>query len=379
MERKKTRIDSIREIGREKGIKIRDTIYGNSNTHMLDFRIVSGDFYEPLQKENGKYAWQYKNCVEIMDFPMMKNIFPQLDNFHYSGKDKLPYFTAGLRDIAYKIQNGKKAAIEGGPCLFGTDEVMVKVTTKAGTEEYFDYNTGKSYLQENDNRGKMDFGNFMKKYGREIKAIDFVNKKVGLTPQEWIFIKFPFEMARVFSAPLVIPIPDMSYIKYLEALLSYTEDKVKEETLCKFRTIVYKISDQYLELIDRLQSIYKEVHCEVVHERNKKLIEKYYREREPYMEKRKVLRNLTGIPEKLESVKDYVSMPALPYYLYGIDTIIEVDSMDETDSFRKCRKAHKGSLNLACILLPEFLSRDKKHTIFDAPRSWKEYGAYVVE
>lgn len=131
-------------------------------------------------------------------------------------------------------------------------------------------------------------------------------------------------------------------------------------------------------MIEQMRTLYQSVRCEVVHARDKQLCEKYYEARSPYMERNKVIRNLTAIPEKLESVKDYVSMPALPFYLFGINNVIEVDSMDETDSFRKCRKAHKGALNLSCILFPELLSTDMVHTIFDAPWDRKEYGRYEM-
>ena len=61
-------ITSIAQLCREKGVKPEATIYGQSSRQMLDFQIVSGDFYRFVQKENGKYALRYKECVEIFDF-----------------------------------------------------------------------------------------------------------------------------------------------------------------------------------------------------------------------------------------------------------------------------------------------------------------------
>ena len=66
-------------------------------------------------------------------------------------------------------------------------------------------------------------------------------------------------------------------------------------------------------------------------------------------------------------------MPALPFYLLGIRDILEIDSVDETDSFRKCGKAHKGTINLSCILYPEKLSSDGKNTVYHANQEFKEY------
>ncbi|MGN0132244.1 MAG: hypothetical protein ACI4AA_07385 [Lachnospiraceae bacterium] len=355
-----------------------NTIYQNSCREMLDFKIVSGDFYQLVKRDNGKYALQYKDCVEILDFPMLTELFPQLAGIRYPLRDKLPYFTTGLSETAGKFYAGEKVAVEGGPCLFGTDEVKIEVIGKNGRKDYFDYNTGKSYVESGEINEKKDFKEFVALHAGEIQAIRFKNSKPALTPQEWAFIKYPFEIAEALSAPLVIPIPDMSYIKYLEAVLEKVDEKVKRDALEEFRMVGYEISDLYLDVIDRMRALHKNVHCDVVHVRDKEICRKYYEERSPHIERKKIIRNLTGIPEKTESIKDYVTMPALPYYLYGIPNVIEVDSMDETDSFRKCRKAHKGKLNLSCILFPELLSKDQTHTIFDAPRDRKEYGHYVV-
>lgn len=258
---------------------------------------------------------------------------------------------------------------------------MIEVICRDGRKEYFDYNTGKSYLtyEHEESEDIIDFAAYVNAHARDITAIHFDNRKAGITPQEWSFVKYPFEIAYALEAPLVIPIPDMSYMKYLDAVLEHIDEDARKSALEEFRNVEYTISDMYLALISQMQESYGNVHCEVVHARDSELCDAYYKKRALYMNRNKIVRNLTGIPEKLESVKDYVSMPALPYYLWGIDNIIEVDSMDETDSFRKCRKAHKNDVNLSCILFPELLSTDKIHTIFDAPWDRKEYGNYALD
>lgn len=372
-------ITSITEICEKKGIPTGDTCYRHSCREMLDFRIVSGDFYDVSRNADGDSILLYKNCVEILDFPMLTRQLPQLADIQYPIREELPYFTAGLSELARRIAAGEPVAVEGGPCLFGTDEVRVEVIRKSGQRDQFDYNTGKSYLTHGSEAQDMDLREFVSIYGGEIQSVHFENHKPGLTPQEWAFLKYPFEIAAALSAPLVIPIPDLSYIKYLDAVLRPVEQRVRQQALEEFRSVSHSICDLYLDVIARMGTQYPHTRCQVVHDRDRELCARYYAAREPFMERGKTLRTLTGIPEKLESVKDYVSMPALPYYLYGIENVLEVDSMDETDSFRKCRKAHKGKLNLSCILFPELMARDKVHTIFDAPRQEKEYGKYDVE
>lgn len=337
-------ITSIAELCANSSISFEDTVYEKSSRETLDFKIVSGDFYDFAEKENGKKILRYKQCLDILDFSMVKEQLPLIAGIRYSKKESFPYFSAGLSEIANQIARGEKVAVEGGPCLFGTNEVMIEVVRNDGEKAYFDYNTGKSYREQGQEDEKVDFANYIMLHAKEIKALHFENKKTGLTPQEWAFIKYPFEIARELSAPLVIPIPDMSYAKYLTAVLQEVDPVVRENALAEFREVAHEICDLYLELIEQMKSLHKNVRCEVVHERDQALCQRYYDARSVYMDRNKVIRNLTGIPEKLESVKDYVSMPALPYYLFGINNVIEVDSMDETDSFRKCRKAHKGKL-----------------------------------
>lgn len=371
-------ITSVDKLCEENGLNISETVYGKSKKEMLEFQIISGKHYNFLKKEKGNIL-QYKNTVEILDFPMLVEQLPCLNSISYIKRNDFPYFTSGIYEIAKRMESGEQVAVEGGPCLFGTDEVTVKVISKSGKEIFFDYNTGKSYQEGSTPEETEDFGEFALRHGQEIKEIHFKNRKIGLTPQEWAFIKYPFEIAKAVNGPIVIPIPDFSYMKYLEAILKNVDKQVKMNAMEEFRDKAYEITDLYLDLIGQMQNLNKGIRCEIIHDRNKELCQKYYQLRAPYIERNKVIRTLTGIPEKLESIKDYVSMPALPHYLFGIQNVIEVDSMDETDSFRKCRKAHKGKLNLSCILFPELLSTDAEHTIFNTSWDRKEYGNYVVE
>ncbi|MCR4901447.1 MAG: hypothetical protein K6A23_01195 [Butyrivibrio sp.] len=371
-------VTTIRKICKEKEIDISKTCFKNSNPEVVDFIIVSGENYTCKEKNKDSVSLFYKNTVEVIDFPYLSKILPELKNVDYMIRDRLPYFTAGLDNLKDALENGRKIAVEGGPCLFGTEEVKVEIVHKDGGIRFFDYNTGKTYLEQGGLSDSVSFSDYIKTNVNAIKAIHFHNNKTGLTSQEYYFIKYPFEMAKAFNGPLVIPIPDMSYVKYLDAVIKDLDPKIRGDALEEFRNVEYQITDLYLELIDAMKKLNPNVHCEVVHARDKELLDKYYRAREPFIERSRVIRKLTGIPEKLESIKDYVSMPALPYYLHGISDIVEIDSMDETDSYRKCCFAHKGSINLSCILFPELLSKDKVHTVFEAGRKVKEYGQYEI-
>lgn len=177
-------VTSIDKLCVENHLKLSETAYCKSRKEMLDFRIVSGNYYEFSQKGE-KNIIKYKNCVEIMDFPMLVEALPCLKSIDYIKRNDFPYFTSGLNEIAKKMETGEPVAVEGGPCLFGTDEVTVEITKKNGKKIYFDYNTGKSYQDDGNMEETTDFREFALNHGEEIREIHFENRKSDLTPQEW--------------------------------------------------------------------------------------------------------------------------------------------------------------------------------------------------
>ena len=248
---------------------------------------------------------------------------------------------------------------------------------KNGETRLFDYANGKAYLHGKDGVDGFSetesLADYLRLHGGEVEGIVFRQEKEGLTRQEYLNLRYPFEIAAALGGPLVIPIPDMSYRKYLAATLEFVPESVRERAFADFDGISARITAFYLNAIETLQKYFqiKSFYC--VRGENWDALEIWYGKRAAYIERGKVLRSLTRLPEKLEPVKDYISMPALPFYLFDARYILQVDSMDETDSYRKCRKAHKKAFQMGCILIPELLSGDGIHTLYSAPTRWKEY------
>ena len=290
----------------------------------------------------------------------------------FPDKEQTPYFTANLGKLQEALNAGRKVAVEGGPCLFGAHEVDVEILLKNGATCFFDYCTGKRY-GESGKYSEESMENFIKIHIEDIDSILFHDKKRGLTHQEYDSILYVFEAAKALHAPAVIPLPDMSYIKYLSAVLKDFAEEKREQILKDFRKVSWRISDLYIDLIYSLEEHYPDVTCVILHERDVELCRRFFEERTPYIERNKILRTITAMEQRLESVKDYISMPALPFYLLGIRDILDIDSVDETDSFRKCGNAHKGTINLSCILYPEKLSADGKNTVYHAKQEFKDY------
>ena len=143
-----------------------------------------------------------------------------------------------------------------------------------------------------------------------------------------------------------------------------------------FNQIIRKIDGYYIELIDKLQEEFQIGQFQCVYDGNTTALEKWYTDRVSYIERGKVLNSLTRLPEKLDAIKDYISMPGLPYHLFGSELILMVNSMYETDSYRKCKKAYRRAFQMGSILYPELLSEDGVNIIYDAPTKYKKYGNY---
>ena len=354
-----------------KGRAPEETDYVNSNESMLNFRLFSGDFYE---WNGGKL--RFKQCADVMDFEQAAKAFPPFAGITYKNREKFPYFVGGLDLLAGSMERGEPIAVEGGPCLFGEYEVTVSVRLKDGQTRLFDYANGKAYLEETEFEETDDLVSYLRTNGERVEEIRFRQNKWDLTPQEYLNLCYPFEIAAALRGPLVIPIPDMSYRKYLFYALEYVPEKIRAETMEAFDAILNRIADVYLNVIAKLQARFQIERFACVHRRDPEALKIWYEKRVPYIERGKVLRSLTRLPEKIEPIKDYISMPALPFYLFGSTNLLQVDSVDETDSYRKCKKAHKNACQMGCFLIPELLSGDGVHTLYSAPLQWKEYGNY---
>lgn len=362
---------TIREIIQRSGRNLDQTAYVDSNPEMPDFRLISGDHYT---WENNKL--RFKESVTVMDFEQTVKEFPALAAVKYKSRKKFPYFTDNLSLLEEAIKNGETVAVEGGPCLFGAYEVSVFVYTDDGQKNKFDYANGKLYLQDTDLSEDDTLAQYVLRNGLHVTKIDFVQHKKNLTSQEYVQLRYPFEIAAALGGPLVVPLPDMSYRKYLVASLETVSEEIRQKALADFDEILKDIVGFYLYEIDALQKHFQIKNFACLHLGTVDWLNIWYEKRVQYIEKNKSLKKLTKRKETLESIKDYVSMPALPFYLFGSKYILEVNSFYETDSYRKCKKQHKSAFQMGCILLPELLSKNDVDLVYDAPLEFKNYGVY---
>ena len=321
--------------------------------------------------QNQKMLIKYKNYLYATSVNTIVRVIPQFKNANFRCMNEMPLFVKNLPKLKEAIESGREVAITGGPCLFGVNEVLVNVTYKDTGVETYDFSSGRHALEDG---SKRDMAEDLMAYGNNVLDIDFVNQKPSATTQEYDSIHYLFEVAGALHLKLTIPLPDMSYIKFFKNVVESAKVKpeIAEKAVKRFREVAYRISDFYLAIIEKLHTRYPDVVFAVIHGRDEELLTRYYEGRQPFLTP-KMVKNLTAVRGKTDAVLDYITMPALPYYIWGIKDIIQMDCLDETDSYRKCVKMHKGSLNIYAMLYPERISGDKENTIFYAPLEYKEY------
>jgi len=313
----------------------------------------------------------YKNTVSIS---WLEDLIKRLGMFEHSNLlnvDKYPLFISNLPPLEEALKFGKPIGIEGGPCLFGKDEVIFEITLKDGKIYHFDSCCGRRCF--NENKIQITLEEFTQKFGSQIMNVELNNRKNGLTKQEYDSIYNLFLFASIFNAKCVLPLPDFSYFKYVESDLSGLTPELKEKSMNIFKKECFVIVDMVMELIKKIAKQFPSVEYCVLHYRNEKLLNLFYEKRKIYVENSPYIQKITNISGKKDSIIDYIMLVALPYYIYGTKTLIQVDGVDETDSGRKCNKIHKGDISVTQILYPEFLSPDNKNTFYHAPYEYKNY------
>lgn len=330
--------------------------------YLMD-KLASGE------QEQKRCFIRFKNSLNAMSLGAVSSYIPQMEKVQFRNCRSMPFFTANLPKLKRAVEEKHAIGVSGGPCLFGVNEVIVNVVLADGTKHSYDFSSGRNYVKA-DHQGS--FAGDMEAFGDSVVSMSFENNKKGVTTQEYDSIHCLFECAQALHAKLAIPLPDMSYIKYFHNISEHIPEKLRARARREFRAEAYRISDMYCEVIRAMKKDYPETEIAVVHERDEELCRLFYKGRESFLTD-KVVQRLTNIKGKSESIQDYVTMPALPYYIWGIRDIVQMDSLDETDSYRKSAKIHRGTLNLCAMLYPERVSADGKNTIFYTSLKYKEY------
>lgn len=345
----------------------------NAEKALLEEQYLAQAMAEITEEgESGLFFLEYKNTFYCSNFAEIAAILPQVAPVNTPKLKEMPLFVRGIRDLAQAVQESAPLGIVGGPCLFGSHEVVIHIHQEDGRVAQFDFSTGRQYDEKNrltDNHIETLIENKAKK----ILRVELENKKKGVTYQEYLSMQYLFEFAQVLGAKIVIPIPDMSYMKFFQSVTALIPREVKEPAFKEFEKISHDIADLYLGVIDDLRARYPGVECQVLHSRDPELCELFYSKRAPYVKKLYQMGQITAHKERTDAVIDYITMLALPFYVYGTRHVLQIDSVDEADSMRKCMKMHGSDVSFHSILFPEYLSGDGVHTVYYAPLEFKDY------
>lgn len=313
----------------------------------------------------------YKNTVWLGSFEDLRRRIPAFEKIRLNWFKKMPLLLGNIESIYNAAAGNIPIGVVGGPCLFGLYEMEIIVQHKDGKCFSYDFCSGHYY----DRAGQKtyEFADHVRDNAGDIQSIHFANWKKGVTEQEHDSLEILFDVGTALGAKAAVPIPDISYLKYLSAVIAPLDDAIKSRILDEFRIEAHKITDMYLKRIEELKEKYPKVEVRVLHDRNEEACKIFYAGREVFFKNSGLIRRLTAKQEKTEAVFDYISMLALPYYFWKTPQVIQIDNLDETDSYRKCCKVHKEAFNLSAVLYPDKLSANEEQTIFNAPLSFKKY------
>ena len=327
-----------------------------------------------LEKEyqiRNRRVLTYKNTVSLGSFQDVERQVAAFGKVKLAWLRKQPLLLRNISAIRRALDEHASIGLIGGPCLFGVYEVEILVNHFDGSCFCYDFSSGHHY--EGVGSTHIPFADHVEKLLQEIESIHFRNLKKGVTSQEYESLEVLFAVGEALEAKVAIPIPDISYINYLSTVIAPLDSAIREQAVEEFRILAHKIADLYLERIEELKCKYPDVEIRVLHERNKEACEEFHRKREAFFQKSSFIHRLTAKREKTDAVFDYISMLALPFYFWGTPYVIQIDNLDETDSYRKCRKVHKNAFALSAILYSERISANGKDTIFNAPIVYKDY------
>jgi transposase-like protein len=334
-------------------------------------RLTAADA-EELKKER---VLTYKDTTLINSLKNMREVLPELRGYDAGSLEHVPVFTRAFDELPAKLALGGRFAVVGGPCLLGTGEMVVSVVGRDGRSSDFDFNTGN---HSGDIRDYNALGPYIRDNADDIVKILFENKKRSLSVQDYESLRLPMEFGRALDIPVVIPLPDASYMKSIASVASCLAPDIGGPAAGDFAAETRGVVKLFLDAIEELGRRLRPPAFMALHSGDEAAMRAFYDARKPYYDKivsaaAHRLETISIKRDRIDAVADYILYPALPFYLWGIENIIEIDPLGETDSLRKCAKAHGSDISIFGILYPERLDRSASRAMSMAPVEDKEY------
>ncbi|MBR2729964.1 MAG: hypothetical protein Q4C02_05630 [Eubacteriales bacterium] len=325
--------------------------------------------------EGNLYSCCFHDSLHALSLDEVLEVRDGLQTDAYAFMAERPWFTGSLHSLRKVFTGGEKVGVEGGPCLFGTDEMRFSFTMKNGSIRRFDYNTRQEILPGREFLAgtTMELFDFMAKECGNVAAASLDCPKKSITVEEYEMLKHILLIAKYLDARAVVTIPDFSYDKTFVSLFSGLDCGVYAGLHEAFCRECLRMSDLMIDMTKKLALQYKVDDYVIFHGREKELLDLFYEKREPFCADKYANRFLTSRNGLRDALLDYICMPALPYYLFGIREIVEVNRIDEFYSIQKCKKIHHTAINLNELLFPEKMCRNGRTSGFFAKMEDKDF------
>jgi hypothetical protein len=301
----------------------------------------------------------YKNYLALNTFENICKYLPDLKHFMGNWLWEKPVFTRNIGDL----RNITSLAVCGGPCLYGTSELSVSLITYSGEEKTIDFH--RYFYSAKDTKASSRFW-----HEGAAENIIFTSHKKGLTPQDFDIFDSLFQTAKLLDVPLLIMLPDSAYLKFFDSMIASLDVESRAILHEKYKRVLNTICDIYLQAIEKFYVYYKPKKFEVFHRRNKNLVDIFHQKRARFCPK---IRAVTSNKLKEQSIIDYITMPALPYYIWDQKAVFNFDSVEEAEPMHKCMRCHKDAFRTFPVMTTEKISRDGKTSYYETSLEYKDY------
>jgi len=323
----------------------------------------------------------FEKWLTAVDFRDIAGCVPGWQGAAYQPLCRHPWFCGDVEKLAGAAGSGRELGVEGGCCLLGSDDMIFHFRMRDGTRRSFDFNTMREIRAGAPELGQgvsQELWDFLARRASEVERAWLECPKERITVDEYEMTEYLFLLASGIGAKLVITIPDFSYEKTFLNAFSALPEAVFAPLAEEYHRQVRRVRALLLRLIQAMRKRFRYDNLAVLHGGDEELVRIFSEGRDRHIgaftaRRAYARRGITNRETAREAIRDYICMPAMPYYLWGVRDVIEVNRIEEWPSMPKCRRMHRPGMTLHTLLYPQRVSRNGATTSFFADRRHKEY------
>ncbi len=325
--------------------------------------------------EESVSAVYFKDSIAAVDFSELQECNGKWSGEEYSLLSGRPWFVRNLESFKKLIAKGGKIGIEGGPCLFGTDEMRFIFKLRNGSTRVFDFNVMQEIIEgrEFSPDSSTELYDFMQSESGNIENASVSCPKEYLTIDEYEQMAFIFLLARGLDAKVIMTIPDLSYNKTFISLFSSLDESIYRPFHESFLAECQRMCLVSIRTIDSLAEKYSVRDYEIFYSGNEARCRIFEEQKNEFIERYRKKNKLTTRSWMEGALQDYICMPAMPFYFYGLTDVIEINRLEEYPSLEKCRSIHSSAFELHELLYPQKLGRNGRISGFYSAFDEKEF------